>query len=79
MSQQNLDIVRRAYEGVSARLEPPRELFGPDYEVDASDVAPDFGVLRDSKPPRNPSARTGRPLTISVSKSKSWFTPMRSK
>src|SRR5215216_2712273 len=46
MSQQNLDIVRRAYEGVSARLEPPRELFGPDYEVDASDVAPDFGVLR---------------------------------
>jgi ketosteroid isomerase-like protein len=46
MSQENLDIVRRAYEGVSARLEPPRELFGPDYEVDASDVAPDFGVLR---------------------------------
>jgi ketosteroid isomerase-like protein len=46
MSQENVEIVRRIYEGTSARLEAPRELFSPDYEADASDVAPDFGVLR---------------------------------
>jgi ketosteroid isomerase-like protein len=46
MSQENVEIVRRAYEGVSARLEPPRAVFGPNYEMDASDVAPDIGVVR---------------------------------
>ena len=46
MSHENVEIVRRIYEGTSARLEAPREHFGPGYEVVASDVAPDFGVLR---------------------------------
>ena len=46
MSQENVEIVRRIYEGTSARLEGPRELFGPEYEADASDVAPDIGVLK---------------------------------
>ncbi len=46
MSQENVETVRRAYAGVRARLEPPRELFDPEYELDARDVSPDFGVLR---------------------------------
>jgi ketosteroid isomerase-like protein len=46
MSQVNVEIVRRIYEGVSARLEPPRELFEPDSEFDDSEVGPDGGVLR---------------------------------
>ena len=46
MSQENVETVRRAYEGVNVRLEAPRELYDPDYEMDATDVAPDFGVLR---------------------------------
>ena len=46
MSQENVEIVRRAYDGVNARLQAPRELFASDYEVDATEVAPDFGVLQ---------------------------------
>jgi len=46
MSQENIETVRRAYEGVNARLEPPRELYDPGYEMDATDVAPDFGVVQ---------------------------------
>jgi ketosteroid isomerase-like protein len=47
MSQANVEIVRRIYEGVSERLEPPRELFEPGCEFDDSDVPLDsVGVLR---------------------------------
>lgn len=46
MSQQNVETIRRAYEGVNAALESPREVFDPDYELDARDVAPDFGIVR---------------------------------
>jgi ketosteroid isomerase-like protein len=38
MSQENVEVVRRAYQEVGAHLEPPRELFRPEYEVDATDV-----------------------------------------
>ncbi len=46
MSQENVEIVRRAYEEVNANLEASDELFDPDYEFDARDVAPDIGVVR---------------------------------
>ena len=39
MSQENVEIVRRAFEVVNARLEFPRELFHPDYELDLTDSA----------------------------------------
>jgi ketosteroid isomerase-like protein len=41
MSQENVEIVRRVYKGVSARLEIPRELFATDYECDNTEVSPD--------------------------------------
>ena len=41
MSQENVEAVRRVYEGVSARLEVPRELFAPDYEFDNTELWPD--------------------------------------
>jgi hypothetical protein len=43
MSQENVEIVRRAYAEVNARLEASPELFDPDYEFDATDVAPAMG------------------------------------
>jgi ketosteroid isomerase-like protein len=46
MSRQNVEIVRRAYQGVNDRLEPPRELFEAGYECDVTQVAPDIGVAR---------------------------------
>jgi ketosteroid isomerase-like protein len=47
MSQANLEVVARIYDGVSVRLEPPRELFEPDFECDDSDVPLDtVAVLR---------------------------------
>jgi ketosteroid isomerase-like protein len=38
MSQENVEIVQRVYEGVTARLEVPQELFDPDSELDQKDV-----------------------------------------
>jgi ketosteroid isomerase-like protein len=46
MSQENVQIVRRLYEEVTARLDVPRELIDSDFELDLTDVAPDIGVLR---------------------------------
>src|SRR6266513_516180 len=46
MSQENGEIVRRAYEGVNSDLEAPPELFDPEYEFDARDVAANIGVVR---------------------------------
>jgi ketosteroid isomerase-like protein len=45
MSQENVEIVRRVYEGVTARLETPRKYFDADYEVDATETTA-AGVLR---------------------------------
>ena len=38
---ENVETVRRVYEGVNARLEAPRELFDPDYEFDNTELWPD--------------------------------------
>jgi len=47
MSQENVETVRRAYEGANDRLEFPEELFDPDWELDLTEVSPeDVGVLR---------------------------------
>jgi ketosteroid isomerase-like protein len=46
MSQENVEIVQRVYEGVNARLEAPRELFDPDYEVDSTEAGPDNTLVR---------------------------------
>jgi ketosteroid isomerase-like protein len=45
MSQENIEIVQQLYAETTAALEPPQELFHPEYELDARDVAPDFGVV----------------------------------
>jgi ketosteroid isomerase-like protein len=47
MSQENVELVRRAYQLVNDGLEfLPRELFDPAYEFDARDVVPSYGVIR---------------------------------
>jgi ketosteroid isomerase-like protein len=46
VSQENVEIVRRAYEEVNARLDVPAELLAPEYEFDARDVAADIGIVR---------------------------------
>jgi ketosteroid isomerase-like protein len=46
MSQENVEIVRRAYEEVNANLDVPDALFDPDYEFDAREVAPNIGIVR---------------------------------
>ena len=47
MSRENVEIVRRIYEEVSAHTwEAPRDLYDPDYTVDLSDAGPDLGVIR---------------------------------
>ena len=45
MSEQNVETVRRVYEGVNARLEVPRELFDPDYRFDNTELWPDIGEV----------------------------------
>src|SRR5262245_37234073 len=42
MSEENVAIVRRVYEGVNARLTVPRELFDPDYQFDNTELWPDI-------------------------------------
>jgi ketosteroid isomerase-like protein len=46
MSQENVEVVKWLYEGTTARLEPPPELYDADFELDVRDFAPDFGVLQ---------------------------------
>ena len=46
MSHENVETIRRVYEGVTARLVVPRELFDPAYEFDNTELWPDIdGVL----------------------------------
>lgn len=42
MSEENIEAVRRVYEGVNTRLEVPRELFDPGYEFDNTELWPDI-------------------------------------
>jgi ketosteroid isomerase-like protein len=47
MSEENLEIVRRVYERVTASLEMSPDLFDTDFEVDATEIgAGDVGVTR---------------------------------
>jgi ketosteroid isomerase-like protein len=46
MSDKNVQIVRRIYGGLDDHLEPPPELFEPDYEFDPTDAVADGEVLR---------------------------------
>ena len=46
MSEENVEIVRRIYANYVDRPEAVRELFAPDVEHDATDTAPDVGVVR---------------------------------
>jgi ketosteroid isomerase-like protein len=47
MSQENVEVVRRIYEEVSAHMwRAPPELFDADYALDLTDAAPDLGVIR---------------------------------
>jgi ketosteroid isomerase-like protein len=47
MSQENLEVVRRIYNEVSAgQWKAQPELFDPEYEVDLTDAGPDLGVIR---------------------------------
>ena len=41
MWEESVETVRRVYEGVTASLEVPRELFDPDYEFDIASAAGD--------------------------------------
>ena len=50
MSQENVEIVRRAYERVNATLELSQELYDPDVEFDVGDVSVEFGVIRGLEP-----------------------------
>jgi ketosteroid isomerase-like protein len=45
MSQENVEAIRRVYEGVSARLETPPELFDPEYAFDNTEVWPDIAEV----------------------------------
>jgi ketosteroid isomerase-like protein len=42
MSEENVQTVRRVYEGVNARLETPPELFDRAYEFDNTELWPDL-------------------------------------
>ncbi len=47
MSQENVEVVRRIYEEVSAHhWEGSPDLFDPEYAVDLTDAYPDLGVVR---------------------------------
>jgi ketosteroid isomerase-like protein len=46
MSQENVEIVRRNYERVTATLQMPPELFHADFVVDATSVGAGVGVTR---------------------------------
>jgi ketosteroid isomerase-like protein len=46
MSQTNVEIVRRVYEEINARLDVPSELFDREYEMDMRDILWDVGIRR---------------------------------
>jgi ketosteroid isomerase-like protein len=46
MSEENTELVRRVYEVIVSRLDPPPELFHPEFELDARQIGSDFPVVR---------------------------------
>jgi ketosteroid isomerase-like protein len=47
MSEENVEIVRRIYGEVPARVEGEfRELWDPDFEMDLTDITPDVEIVR---------------------------------
>ena len=71
MSEENVEIVRRVYEGVTARSKVPRELFDPDLELDQTEVPLDTGgVSRGIEAGEEVCASTGRHSRTSISMSK---------
>src|SRR3954468_13757599 len=47
MSEENVETVRRAYEGANDRSEFPEELFDREWDLDLTEVSPeDVGVVR---------------------------------
>jgi ketosteroid isomerase-like protein len=46
MSEENVELIRRVYAGVTARKATPRELLASDYEVDAGELSPERGWPR---------------------------------
>src|SRR5262245_19898765 len=47
MSQENVEIVRRMYDWIPGPVEPVRQFFHPDYEMDLTDFdVADIGVVR---------------------------------
>jgi hypothetical protein len=68
MSEENVEVVRRVYEGVNARLDVPRELFDPDYEFDNTELWPESWDLRLH---RKLCASTGKRSRLTTSRSKS--------
>ena len=59
MSQENVETVLRAYEGVNARLEAPRDLYDPDV---AASTVPLVYEMR----PLTPCQRLAPPILASV-------------
>jgi ketosteroid isomerase-like protein len=45
MWEENVETVRRVYEGVTARMEVPREPFDPAYEFDNTELWPDLAEV----------------------------------
>ncbi len=43
MSRENVELARQVYEWVTVHRELKRDLFHPDFEFDATEVAPDTG------------------------------------
>ncbi len=70
MSQENVETVRRVYEGVNVRLEAPRELFDPDYEFDNTDSGRMSSKSWDLKLHRKLCASTGKRSRPTTSRSK---------
>ena len=46
MSQENVEVIRRMYDGLVARPGALQELLDPDYEMDLTDVDADVGLVR---------------------------------
>jgi hypothetical protein len=70
MTQDNVEIVRWLYEAVSSGLDPAPEPFDPTNELDARDVAQDFGVVRGFEASLDLCGRIGGRLRASTSRSK---------
>jgi hypothetical protein len=69
MSEENVETVRRVYEGVNARLEAPRELFDPDYEFDNTELWPDIVEALGFEAAQEAMRSTGKRSRLTTSRS----------